>query len=50
MNGKRIASSTFKSQQIGLEKMDVKNLANGSYFVTIITKEGFRTFKFIVQH
>lgn len=50
MNGKRIASSTFKSQQIGLEKMNVKNLANGSYFVTIITKEGFRTSKFIVQH
>ncbi len=48
MMGKVVASKTLNNVQNELTKFNVSGLATGTYFMSIVTPEGFRSVKFTV--
>ncbi len=47
-NGRLLRTERFENVQRGTHAISLKDLANGAYFLTVVTPEGFRTKKFQV--
>jgi hypothetical protein len=50
VSGNLIRTESLSNFKEGVNRVKVKDLASGTYFMTIITDEGYRTKSFIVAH
>ena len=50
LNGRLLLDQPYENMQNGMLEYDVSNYSSGSYFIQLVTDQGVRTKRFIVQH